>query len=204
MVEYVDMLFIRHGLTESNKLRQYIGWSNPSLSSEGIAMLKASDAVPDLVVGSDLNRTRETSAILFPDQPYTVFEDWRELSFGDWEERTYEQLKNDSAYRKWIDAPFEEQPPNGESFEAFSSRIWKAWDRTVDLMLQQKASLTAVVTHGGPLRFITSYFLEQSSFWDHSFSYGEGIRLRFKKDDIKERKPCISYSVVRSMGSENG
>ncbi|MDT2047240.1 hypothetical protein CHN50_01000 [Priestia aryabhattai] len=204
MGEYVDMLFIRHGLTEPNKLRQYIGWSNPSLSSEGIALLKASNMVPDLVVGSDLYRTQETGAILFPQQPYVALRNWRELSFGDWEECTYEQLKNDSAYRKWIDAPFEEQPPNGEDFEAFSSRIWKAWDQTVDLMLQQKASLTAVVTHGGPLRFIASYFLEQSSFWDHSFSYGEGIRLRFNKDDIRERKPCISYSVVRSMESENG
>ncbi|TYR80882.1 histidine phosphatase family protein [Priestia megaterium] len=195
---------VRHGLTLENTHKKYIGWSNPSLSFEGKKRLRPYNKQPDIVIGSDLLRAVETTAILFPACSYIPMASWRELHFGDWEEKTYEELKAVKEYRQWIENPFEKRPPNGESFSDFSERIWHAWDATIEYAIKEKSKHIGVVTHGGPLRLIASYFSQSNSFWDTSFIYGEGFSMKFTYEQAKERGACISYSAVRLMESENG
>ncbi len=85
---------IRHGMTLENQQKKYIGWSDPPLSIEGKNELKELSLEPELVISSDLKRALETSSIVFPKSQVIKRESWRELHFGDWEEKTYEELKN--------------------------------------------------------------------------------------------------------------
>jgi alpha-ribazole phosphatase len=45
------------------------------------------------------------------------------MDFGAWEGCTYEQLKDNPAYRSWIDDPAAGTPPGGESWAAFTARL---------------------------------------------------------------------------------
>lgn len=195
---------IRHGMTIENQQKKYIGWSDPPLSIEGKNELKELFLEPQLVISSDLKRALETSAVVFPKSQVVKSKNWRELHFGDWEEKTYEDLKNIRAYRNWIDHWTEHTPPNGESFSSFSNRVWAAWEEAVDLAASQQLRHIAIVSHGGPLRLLASHFKQTASLWDVSFSYGEGFSVACTYKQAKERRACISYSAVHLPAKENG
>ena len=68
----IDIFFIRHGATEGNLRRRYIGRTDEPLCEAGIAQVKALQkrgiSVDRLFV-SPMLRTRQTADILFPKMP---------------------------------------------------------------------------------------------------------------------------------------
>ena len=68
----IELLFIRHGATEGNLRRRYIGRTDEPLCEAGIAQVKALQkrglSVDRLFV-SPLLRTRQTAELLFPQMP---------------------------------------------------------------------------------------------------------------------------------------
>lgn len=95
---------IRHGLTEGNRLRRYIGRTDEPLCAAGRAALSAAPLKGiETVYVSPLLRARETAAILFPHARQIVVDDLREMDFGAFENRSADDMKNDAAYRAWVD-----------------------------------------------------------------------------------------------------
>ncbi|HBS44311.1 MAG TPA: histidine phosphatase family protein, partial [Paenibacillus sp.] len=47
----------------------------------------------------------------------------REMNFGAFEGCTYEELKDNSLYRSWIDNPSTVTPPDGETWAQFDERL---------------------------------------------------------------------------------
>ena len=84
----IELLFIRHGATEGNLRRRYIGRTDEPLCEAGIAQVKALQkrglSVDRLFV-SPLLRTRQTAELLFPQMPYTVVDGLIETDFGRFE-----------------------------------------------------------------------------------------------------------------------
>src|SRR5690606_326185 len=111
-----------------NEERRYLGWSDLPLSEVGRAEVQSWTAPHvDFIVTSDLRRASETAEILYKDRPKDKYPAFREYHFGDWEGKTYEELKDDHHYRKWLENPIHIVPPNGESFHAFSERVVCGW-----------------------------------------------------------------------------
>ncbi|WP_338368091.1 histidine phosphatase family protein, partial [Enterococcus faecium] len=81
----VAVSLFRHGLTEENKRRAYLGWSDSPLCPEAKKELKLAQLDYDLVISSDLGRCLETSAHLFPERPAEAMPELREMHFGQWE-----------------------------------------------------------------------------------------------------------------------
>ena len=91
---------IRHGLTEGNRLRRYIGRTDEPLCAAGRAALSAAPLKGiETVYVSPLLRARETAAILFPHARQIVVDGLREMDFGAFENRSADDMKNDAAYR---------------------------------------------------------------------------------------------------------
>src|SRR5699024_11343337 len=86
---------------------------------------------PDVIFSSPLIRCTETAEILFPHQEIHREPDMKEMNFGIFEGKTYEQLKAETSYTNWLSNPFSGCPPGGESFHAFTKRIGRGWREMV-------------------------------------------------------------------------
>jgi alpha-ribazole phosphatase len=152
------VIFIRHGQTEWNVTGRYQGQSDVKLTEEGKKQAeKLADNFPvakvDAIYASDLCRamvTAETIANKFglKVQAEPAF---RELSFGDWEGLTYQQIvdKWEEAMANFLQHPDILEIPGGESFPAVQQRAMK---RLNELIEKHDGQTIVVVAHGAVLR----------------------------------------------------
>lgn len=139
------VLLIRHGRTQGNTERRYVGArTDEGLSAEGraeLAVFGCAEDVPGcagkvLVVTSPMKRALETAEIMFPwcTDRVTV-EELRETDFGIFEGKTYEELSNDperrDAYQAWIDSGGLAKIPGGESMEEARTRSFEGFRKAV-------------------------------------------------------------------------
>lgn len=118
--------FVRHGPTHATGFCGHTDLPADLSDTGTIARLKAHLPRAAVMVSSDLSRTRETAAVirngqhLLPEAPQ-----FREMNFGDWEGvdfATAEKADPD-LWRTFWETPGKATPPNGESWEVFSTRI---------------------------------------------------------------------------------
>ena len=123
----INLLLIRHGKTPSNREHRYLGVAEEALSGEGrkqLEILAEKDILkkPWLLFISPMLRCQESAGILFPGMKAYPIEEWREMNFGAYEGKNYEDLKNDSYYQKWIDSNGTLPFPEGESQQEYIKR----------------------------------------------------------------------------------
>ncbi|MET3575756.1 histidine phosphatase family protein [Bhargavaea ullalensis] len=191
------LYLIRHLETAANRERRYVGWTNvPVSASAGPAPF-----CPDVVWGSDLLRCRQTAALLFPGRDFYPASDFRECHFGDWEMKSYDELKEDVRYRSWIDDPASVRPPGGETFGEMAARA----DRGLsELRALSGIGSAAVVSHGGPLRHILMRLApEEKPFFDWRVPAGSVHELQWNsRKDWEEGARCTFISAAPI--TENG
>jgi alpha-ribazole phosphatase len=191
-----QLTLIRHLPTPANVARRYIGWSDESIVHTDWVINPAITCT-EIIYGSDLRRCHETANLFYPNVTYQGFQAFRELSFGDWELKTYEDLKDDSAYRQWLSNPLVASPPNGESFQVMGERVLAG-------LKGLHGSCPVVVTHGGPIRFLLTQFApEEKDFWSWDVKHGDRWSLSWScRELFEEGKRCESLSVERLMEKE--
>ena len=153
----MKLVLFRHGKTLANERRLYCGSTDLPLSDLGreeLLALRASGVLPALaglrVITSGALRCRETLFVLYGPVPFEVEPDFWEMDFGDFELRSYEEMKNDPAYIAWITGDNESNvTPHGESGRQMEARVLAALER-----LLRDGRPTAVFTHGGPIAAI--------------------------------------------------
>ena len=138
---------IRHGKTEANDRHLYCGSTDLPLSDAGIAELKEKrySIQNARFLTSGMKRTEQTLELLFGDVPHEADLRFREVDFGDFEMRSYEELKDDPAYQAWLTGDNEANvPPGGESGAQMTARVIEAFQE-----LRSRGEDTVLVTHGG-------------------------------------------------------
>ena len=174
------MYFIRHELTQANIERRYIGWTDQPI----IQSVKANISIePAVVFGSDLLRCKQTASSYFPNIPFVADERLRELHFGDFEMKTYEQLQHNPLYRAWVDDPFKTTPPGGESFEAFKNRVLSAFQE-----IAEREQEAVFVVHGGVIKLILA------ACFDKGFHEVYATHRTLYTISWEEGKTCMSLS----------
>lgn len=193
----------RHGLTEANKRKAYLGWSDSPLCPESYQLTTTKRY--ESYFSSDLPRCIATGEILFPNSQFSKLKNLREMNFGRWEGKKYSDLKNDSLYQSWVSDSSNHSPPDGESFQQFTSRIYAGWDEIVDAVHRHKLSSCAVITHGGVIRTLLSCFApEQKQFWEWEVRHDRGFELVFEKEAVRRGKRCTLLQEVPLMANELG
>lgn len=143
---------IRHGATRANEGHLYCGSTDLPLSEQGAAALGQLRYEIDAAryVTSGMKRTNETLRLLFGNVPFRENPAFREVDFGAFEMRGYEELKNDPAYQNWLTGDNEENvPPGGESGAEMKARVLPAF-----AALSSLPGDTVLVTHGGVIAAI--------------------------------------------------
>ncbi|PIC64715.1 histidine phosphatase family protein [Sporosarcina sp. P13] len=183
------LFFIRHLKTVANEKRQYCGWTNSELAQMAGEAIEF-PVVVEKVYGSDLIRTRQTAKIYFPDASYIEDSRLRECHFGDFEEQTYEELKDDPDYRNWLDDPWQVAPRNGETLQQVKLRVLD--------VLEALPNDAVVVTHGGVIRLLLDTFATDSRpFWEWKIDNGSVWQFEWADEQQrKERAQCMSLSEV--------
>lgn len=113
------------------------------------------------VVTSGMKRCEETLRLLYGETEHETDAAFREMDFGAFEMRAYEELKNDPAYLAWIKGDNEANvAPGGESGRGMTLRVLRGL-----ACLTEENRDTLLVTHGGVIAAILSHLFpaEQKS-----------------------------------------
>jgi len=166
----MDILFIRHGMTEGNRQSRYIGRTDEPLSPEGI--LQARGAVFKTsctrVYVSPLKRTGQTAAILFPEAEQVIVEGFREMDFGVFENRNAEEMVQDPQYREWINGMCTSRCPGGESRAEFCARVCNAFTDLIASLRAEYSDTAVLVVHGGTIMAILERFsVPKKDYFDY-------------------------------------
>lgn len=178
----MEILLVRHGATAGNLLRRHIGVTDEPLCPEGRAALSVLDGTVDTVYVTPLLRTQETASILFPQAVQEVVEGLREMDFGAFENKNYQELAHDPSYQEWVDGWCEGHCPGGESRRQFCDRVCAAFAALVDDALAKKLPRLVIVAHGGTIMAVGEAFaLPKKGYFDWKVPNG-GV-CRFTTDE---------------------
>lgn len=181
----MTLFLLRHGQTQGNLERRYIGCTDEPLCSQGRAALKMlRPPEADCVYISPMLRCRETAALLYPGMEYEIVPGFRETSFGVFEGHTYEELKNDPAYQTWLDSAGAAPPPGGESKAAVRQRVTEAF-----LTLAARhgpGDRAALIVHGGTIMTLLEAFEASHRFYDWQAPNGGGWRCRWQDGTLTD------------------
>jgi len=199
----VVIALFRHGVTEENKRKAYLGWNDSSLCAETREMSTTKSY--EYYFSSDLQRCIFTAKILFPNCNPCLLDDLREMNFGKWEGKTYDDLSENQRYLQWVTDPVNHYPPEGESFPEFTKRVQAGWNKIIDQILSQHLQTCAVVTHGGVIRYLLSkYAPEEKDFWFWQTRHEYGVELIFNRDSLRRGDRCTLLLEVPLTAKEHG
>lgn len=153
MITY-KLHLIRTGRTSANPWKRYVGQSDLPLCDKGreaLEQLREEFTYPsvDMVFTSPLVRCKETARILYPGVETLEVEDLKDMNLGEFEGKTFDELRGEEAFARWLADSFANTPPGGEKTEEFTKRVVAALDTVFRRMIDEKTTSAAVVTHGG-------------------------------------------------------
>lgn len=176
----VEIVFIRHGRTPANKEHRYLGKTDESLSLEGIEALrqeKAEKIYPeiDYLFASPMKRCIETADILYPGKVPILVPQWKEMDFGLFEGKNYQELNGDKQYQAWIDSGGTLPFPQGESRPCFLQRCSQGMYESVDRYRELFTGGVKIgcVVHGGTIMALLSIFYG-GEYFDYQVKNGRG------------------------------
>lgn len=170
----MKVVLIRHGETQGNLQKRYIGITDESLCSKGkenIEELAEKYPRAGSLFVSPMKRCIETAKIIYPNQNYEICQDLRECDFGEFENKNYLELTNHEKYKKWIASngimPF----PGGENPQDFKRRCIAEFEKR---LRQIKEGDVSFVIHGGTIMSILeAYVVPSKTFYQWHLKNGE-------------------------------
>lgn len=185
------VIFIRHGATQGNKEKRYIGRTDEPLTEESIKSLQNKQyPAADIIYTSPMMRCIQTTEILYPNQPYIIVNDFRECDFGKFENKNYIDLSGDVDYQAWIDSNGTLPFPDGEDNALFKQRCINAFN---EIMRLESHNTIVFIIHGGTIMSIFEHYSEPpSTFYDWHIGNGEGIESVFE-----DNKLCVGAIINR-------
>ena len=166
----MKIVFIRHLRTPGNEKRQYIGRTDESLSERAVEEFYSSkNRYPAVksVVASPMKRCIETARIIYPEAEIRTEPLLRECSFGLFEGKSYEELKDHPAYTAWLESGGMTAFPEGEPQELFRNRCAEGVQKWIDILLEEKAESAVFVVHGGTIMASLSRLAEETHDFYH-------------------------------------
>jgi alpha-ribazole phosphatase len=181
----VELYLIRHGVTQWNLEKRYLGWTDQSLfDQEKFRLDELRNALNtvhfDKCYSSDLTRCKETLSSILPEQELSLDQRLREMNFGDWEGKTYETLKDNVRYQNWLMNWEGISPPGGENGKTFQTRVLSFFKELFDTYQKVDHRKDLIVTHGGVIRYVLSTYINELSFWEVPVKNNRGYVLNFR------------------------
>ena len=178
----MKLTLIRHGITEGNAKRLYYGSTDIPLLPESFERLRRyaeAGRYPkaERYFTSGMIRTEQTFSAIYGDTPHEAIRDMREIDFGVFEMRPYEELKDDPEYQKWIEGDFESNVcPGGESGVQVTERALRAIRPLIE-----DGRDAVIVTHGGVIGGVLGkLFPRENARFYYTPEPGGGFTVEFE------------------------
>ena len=192
---------IRHGMTEGNLKRLMYSNTDLPLIQEGvdeIAELAAHNVYPVCenveFYTSGLLRTEQTLLLIYGEIEHEQIRDLREMEFGKYENRTFDDLLKDPEYVEWMsDETGESVIPGGESMNGFKARVISGFEEVLDEHFARVRDAedadkapdcidSIVICHGGPIAAIMEHCFpeEKDNMYKWMPEPGHGHTIEYK------------------------
>ena len=182
----ISIVFIRHGATEGNIQKKYIGRTDEPLCDLGIEQalgLKEHKFPSEHIFVSPMQRTIQTAEIVFDGCEYVVTDDFKETDFGIFEGKSASELSDNEDYKAWVDSGCGLPIPNGEDVASFKKRCADAFANIVHSL--PDGSSASFVVHGGVIMAVMEAFCaDGGSFYDYHIANGEFAECNFENGKL--------------------
>lgn len=187
---------IRHGITEANLSNKFYGSTDLPLSNKGIdhiVELANAGIYPEadnaIMYTSGLLRAEQTFFLIYGRKDHIILPELREYHFGEFEMKTYEQLKEDPIYHAWYnDKNGMTACPNGESGMDFRKRVSAGFAKILENQNKEenRGKDSIVICHGGVIAMIMSICFpnEVTNIYKWQPETGRGYILNLLDGDI--------------------
>ena len=194
----MELIFIRHFPTEGNYRRQYIGRTDEPVSMRFINDFQKTEKkempAAEYVIISPMKRCAQTAKLLYPDVKPVVCEKMRECDFGLFEGKTYEELKDNPYYQKWLECGGESPFPEGESKAVFQKRCVKGMREVIDFLIESRCKRAAIIVHGGTIMAVLSTFDEEKrDYYSFQVTNGDGYKVTVDENEWLQGKYSFSH-----------
>ena len=154
------VVLIRHGKTQGNLERRYVGSTDEPLCVEGrqeALQIGQASNIGRVYVTSML-RTQQTASLLFPRAEQVIVPGLEEMDFGAFEGRSADEMFDDVSYRRWVDGACKGLCPGGECQAGFCHRVCAAFEETINGMRDDSDAV--FVVHGGTIMAIMEKYAQ--------------------------------------------
>src|SRR5262245_17926162 len=151
---------VRHGQTELNRARRYLGATDSPLTPYGLrqaaALARRLRRIPfGVAVVSPALRAQVTAETILAERDTPIVEEprWRETSHGRWEGLTYQEVRERfpaEATTRFADT-LHGKPNGGESLAEVAERVSEGWRALLD---QYPGGRGLVGTHATPTQLV--------------------------------------------------
>lgn len=185
----MKIMLIRHFATPGNEKRQYIG-STDEVLSEKTAFLKRSYPIPEYIIASPMKRCVQTAKRIWGTDlsgcPIVLEPLMRECDFGQFEGKTYEELKSVPKYIAWLKSNGTIPFPGGEKQSVFRRRSVEGAIEQIEWLIEKKVQRAAFVVHGGTIMAVFEQLAEEKkNFYDWQVGNGSGYRVIIDEKEWK-------------------
>lgn len=201
----MEVYLIRHGGTKGNLEHRYVGrtdegileneWKNLRKTGEELGqmnhiftspLLRCVQSAEALFRKSQINTggnkaeaqnvdTHESRKQI-PSPIVEVVDDFREMDFGAFEYKNFQELNGNPDYQKFIDSGGRIAFPGGEEPEHFKARCRRAFENCMKKACKEQWEKVAFVVHGGTIMAIMeAYGLPKQGYFDYQVKNGEGF-----------------------------
>lgn len=190
----LKLVLLRHGKTLANEQHLYCGATDIALSESGVTELRLAkeagvyqDLAPSIFITSGMQRADQTLTLLFGKEPDKRLPCFVEMHFGEFEMKSYDELKEQADYQRWISDIHHVSCPNGESEIEFHSRLEEGMDELLSLYRSSSNDTKTVllVAHGGVIAWaMERFFKGVKNFYEWQPRNGGGYLLTFYSNSI--------------------
>ncbi|TAH03673.1 MAG: alpha-ribazole phosphatase [Sphingobacteriales bacterium] len=155
-----------------------------------------------LVYSSSLRRCTKLASFLSNDN-YIVDERLKELSFGNWELKSWDNI-NPKELNPWMADFVNQKPPNGENFIELTNRCNYFWDEITEKPSKENI---IIVSHAGVIRSILANILGfplQNAF-NLQIDYASITKINYQKEYGKQTVVYVNKTQCPSkvIGNES-
>ncbi|MFV3010897.1 alpha-ribazole phosphatase [Clostridium botulinum] len=193
----MNIYLVRHGETEHNKRKNFYGKLDVGLNEKGEEQsYKVGEFLKDVkfnkIYISDRKRTRETAERILEKNKFygkeknIIYKDERinEIDFGIFEGKSYEEIGSlyPKEQEKWEKDWKNFAPPKGESAMVFYNRV----ENFMKHIQQEEDGNYLIVSHGGVIRMIYSYMLQNNIdfYWNFASRNGDITLIKYEYENL--------------------
>ena len=204
------LTLLRHGLCLGETEGRYVGHTDAPLTEAGrsqLCQMREAQAYPraGALFVSPLKRCVETAKILYPNLNPIELPGLKEYFFGEFENKTPEELQGHPLFPRWIAGEPGLTPPFAEDLGRFQARINDTFIKLCDGLLKTGTKSCAVVTHGGIIMALLAAFgLPEAAMHEWLAPGGCGFTLRLEPSIWYRGRKCevVAMAPEEPAGDE--